>query len=94
MCMYACISMQDSCKTKGGLGACSSRKLDALRLIASEAILEQKQSRGCYMATDILRSYKLDALLTYFQYSLNTISLSVTPPAVLPTVVLSFVMEI
>ena len=39
-------------------------------------------------------SYKLDALLTYFQYSLHTISPSVTPPAVLPTVVLSWKFDV
>ena len=42
------------------------------------------------MKMNILLSYKLesDALLTYFQYSLHP---SITPPAVLPTIVFSFV---
>ena len=35
--------------------------------------------------------YKLDALLTYFQYYLHIVSPSVTLPAVLPTVVLPLV---
>ena len=53
VCMYA--SIQDY---RGGLGACSPRKLLETRCseIASEAVLRQKQSHCSYMACGVLHA--------------------------------------
>ena len=67
--MYKQASVQD----KGGLGACTTRKFLEIRCsdIASEAILDQKQSCSSYMARHFLAVRVVTSWLLIFTSSIG-----------------------